>query len=375
MYYKFIKYITTYNIQMSSIFSWLFSRTAKTDVATVVVPQPTVTTSAAVECSVNQIVIKNVPLTQLVPITDSDIKETTTDTQSDVVENNCRITEAHTVFVEESHQVNKEEMFERDCLPSNMCGEIGDGKQLTFHDHAGQSLKRSAEESVTFNALCNKTKRSKHYLDAQKNQHVTILLTGPKGCGKSAYATRLTTADFIEEHYPTLFLETYHPVFYTNLGKIQIDFQEQPEHKITNKKIMKGYIEDIQERATKGVIVMFDITLGINEFKKACNICDKIPNSVKTILCGNKHDLRFTNLQTMNEMNDEIHKYITESEELGKNIEYIPLSVAANYNYEKPILSLLRNIFNDDCLTFVENWELPEYNQEHVTDNSSDDEE
>ena len=71
--------------------------------------------------------------------------------------------------------------------------------------------------------------------------------------------------------------------------------------------------------------------------------CYELDSSDKIILCGNKCD----NIET--DIKDSEINFHHE-----KNIIYYPLSVRSNYNYEKPIQTLTRKMFNDDNIVLSE---------------------
>lgn len=145
-----------------------------------------------------------------------------------------------------------------------------------------------------------------------------IALVGSKGCGKSAFMRRHLTGEFFNESIPLTRCDVR---FATNKGNYTIVF-----------------VED--EKNTDGMIYMMNLTKPQNEQKIRRHL-EKYQGP--KVLCGNKCDRK----GSQTPMEFVRHLMITQF------IKYFEISAKSNYNFEKPILTLLRELTNQSDLEFI----------------------
>ncbi len=172
--------------------------------------------------------------------------------------------------------------------------------------------------------------------DRQVEHSFSVGVIGYPFVGKSTYITRLHTAKYVSEYTPTVNPKTTHLKFFMKGS----DGVVKPLTIIANEFSYDGSKIPKQD----GYLLMFDL-MQRHTYDKLDDIynCYELDSSDKIILCGNKCD----NIET--DIKDSEINFHRE-----KNIIYYPLSVRSNYNYEKPIQTLTRKMFNDDNIVLSE---------------------
>lgn len=93
------------------------------------------------------------------------------------------------------------------------------------------------------------------------------------------------------------------------------------------------------------IIIMFDVTShatheNVSDWhKNLIRVCGNIP----IVLCGNKVDVIDRKVRAKSIVFHRKH-----------NMKYYDISARANYNFEKPFLSLMRKLLGDDDIEFTE---------------------
>ncbi len=149
----------------------------------------------------------------------------------------------------------------------------------------------------------------------------TISVVGEEKTGKTSWITRMNTGDFTEK-YTTYDVCTTDPVvFNTNYGKITINFRDIPNDEEVNKNLI----------GSDGVIVFR------NRSDKVSSV-EKYTDSYTQTYVTSFHD-------THEKFDDLDYKSI--------KFPFSQISAKSNYNFEKPVISLLRLITKNDDLTHI----------------------
>ena len=159
---------------------------------------------------------------------------------------------------------------------------------------------------------------------------INCSILGDAHVGKTSYILRHVTGEFHVS--PPKSDKTYNLKFATNYG-------------VVNFNIYDGILDN----KTNCVIFMFDLTnkqtlLGVESRIKTVR---KQLGVNPILLCGNKIDLKEIKIKPK-----EIRKFIVDNK-----IYYYPISARSNYNFEKPILYMMRKVLGNENVTFVE-WAL-----------------
>lgn len=172
------------------------------------------------------------------------------------------------------------------------------------------------------------------------NSSYKILLVGESKVGKTTFIQKHLTREYIQDYNPTVGIESHLLKFNTNYGLATLNIHECGGHK----KFVGLPINYYQH--SDAVIVMFDLT-SLETYKLAKervhNILLAMPK-LPLVLCGNKVDLRDRQLKL-----EEIDVHLKSKS--GRKILYYDISVKSNYNFQKPLLFLLRQITNQSDLT------------------------
>ena len=172
-----------------------------------------------------------------------------------------------------------------------------------------------------------------------------VLLVGEGGVGKTTFRKRYFTGEFITEYNATLGVEVDPLSFNTNHGFMTLKMCDcAGQEKFSGLKA-GYYIEG------DGVIVMFDVT--------SYPTFDRVPywlegvrktiSHVPLILCGNKIDVSDREVPM-----DDISSFIWAPEQEGKITNYYDISSKSNYQTDKLLLTLLRQMSGYDDLIFIE---------------------
>ncbi|XP_073834801.1 GTP-binding nuclear protein Ran-like [Musca autumnalis] len=164
------------------------------------------------------------------------------------------------------------------------------------------------------------------------------LLVGDGGIGKTTLVKRHLTGEFERTYIATLGVEIHPIVFNTSRGPIRFNIWDTAG-------LEKLYLlRDYYYLQGKCAIIMFDVTSRVTYkhvpkwYKDLVRVCKDIP----IVLCGNKVDVKERKVKPKNITFDK-----------KKNLQYYDISAKSNYNFEKPFLSLARNLLGDVSLEFV----------------------
>ena len=164
---------------------------------------------------------------------------------------------------------------------------------------------------------------------------INLLFCGDNSVGKTSFIVRHRTGEFIEKYEITESGKVYQLPFWTTMGEINIQITE-----------ISDYNTLTEVKAVDSAIIMFDVlrkdTYDNVEtwYKEIIRLHGNIPVTI----IGNKVDEK--NRKVKPKMID-IHR------KLG--IQYYDVSTRSNYNFEKPFLNTIRNFYDNQLITFVEN--------------------
>ena len=178
-------------------------------------------------------------------------------------------------------------------------------------------------------------------VSAQPEHHrrFKILVVGPAGVGKTAFVHRHRTGAFDKAYIATMGVEVVPLSFYTTKGLVELMMWD-----CAGKAEYAG-LGDYYWNGADGAILMFDVS-GLPTYRQIPALHRAMMEhnpDLPVVLCGNKVDCR--DRQVKPEM-------ITYHRRAG--LQYYDISARSCYNFEKPILYLLRKLMGDPELAFVE---------------------
>lgn len=157
-----------------------------------------------------------------------------------------------------------------------------------------------------------------------------IIVAGASGTGKSCFILRHLSGEFERRHIPTLGCEVHPITLHTTRGRIIFYMWD-----LAGAKEFAGLGEGYYQNA-QGIIVFYDLTVP-DTMTCALDILDK-HKGLASVLCGNKADL----LPSDSVVRPRV------------DIPFYYISARSNYNFEKPFLSLARQLLGDDSIEFTE---------------------
>lgn len=160
-----------------------------------------------------------------------------------------------------------------------------------------------------------------------------IVVAGASGVGKTCLIRRLRTGDFVRDHVPTMGCEVHPLAFHTSHGLIVFKVWD-----LAGAQKFAGLGEGYYHGAD-GLIAVHDLTEPAT-YEEALLLLEKCPARAR-VLCGNKVDLQAGDL-------------IRATEAPAAPVPRYMISARSNYNYEKPFLSLARQLTGAPALAFVE---------------------
>ena len=175
-----------------------------------------------------------------------------------------------------------------------------------------------------------------------------ILILGNENVGKTTYINRLITGDFTCED---LVKKT-----------LKISYQKQKKNEVCLFKfIEKQTIDDSIDEICDGCILLFDLTdqTSFDDLETKYKSVKQFDRTIPLVICGNKVDSKSCeNKKQEIKMMSRTKKFTTDflkgesyyDNENGKDVFYY-LSSKSNYNFEKPLLHLLRIIEKDGNIT------------------------
>jgi len=166
-----------------------------------------------------------------------------------------------------------------------------------------------------------------------------IVVAGATGVGKSCFLRRHRSGEFVKEHIPTMGVEVHPLVFHTTRGPVTFkmwDLAGAPEY---------AGLGDGYYQGAHGLLVLFDLTAPQSLFTAVAALDEHLRPAgeggapLAAVLCRTKVDLYG-------------------SDGSGKpskpysKVPYYEISARSCYNYEKPFLSLARQLTGDAELHF-----------------------
>jgi len=166
-----------------------------------------------------------------------------------------------------------------------------------------------------------------------------VAIIGDGGVGKTTFVNRHRTGEFEKKYVATMGVEVNPLPFATNQGNLVFNIWDCAGQEFYQG-LGSGYYVGCQ-----GAIIMFDVTSrvsykGISKwYDQIRKVCPNIP----IVLCGSKVDCKDRKV-TPQEI--QFHR--------KNGLEYYDISAKSNYNFEKPFLSLARQMTQCPTLNFIE---------------------
>jgi len=171
-----------------------------------------------------------------------------------------------------------------------------------------------------------------------------LILVGDASTGKTTFIKRHKTGEFEKKYNATSESEVHRLTFFTNLGKVVFNCWDAPgqlQFDVCDQRYVDG----------NACIIMFDVSSRESFFsvpvwyKDLTSVYENIPIA----LCGNKVDLKDRKVKQKDIL---LHRK-------KLNMQYYDISVKTNYNFEKPLLWIARQLCGDMNLVFKEEPVLP----------------
>ena len=177
-------------------------------------------------------------------------------------------------------------------------------------------------------------------------QKFKIVLVGDGGVGKTTYIKRHLTGDFTKKYIATLGVEVHPLKFNTNHGWIGLNMWDcAGQEKFGG--LREGYYV-----SSDALIVMFDLT-SLVTFKNVSKWIDQyvrfMGNNQPIVLCGSKCDIK-TRKVSNTMIRECMKKY---------KIPYFEISSQSNYNFEKPLIEVMRKLNRKEKLHFIAHDDQP----------------
>lgn len=166
-----------------------------------------------------------------------------------------------------------------------------------------------------------------------------LVILGDGGVGKTTFVKRHLTGEFNKRYEPTHGVDVHPMDFETSRGPLRFSCWD------TAGQERFGSLRDGYYVNADCAILMFDVTCRLTYknipmwYRDIRRVCPNIP----ILLVGNKVDVH--NRQVRPKMVTFHRKH---------SLQYYEVSAKSNYNFEKPFLYLVRQLYNDDTLQFVD---------------------
>lgn len=178
-----------------------------------------------------------------------------------------------------------------------------------------------------------------------------LVIIGDGGVGKTTFVKRHMTGEFQKPYIPTKGADVHNITFSTSRGPVTFTIWD------TAGQEKLGHLRECYYIDAHCAIIMFDLTQrqtyrNVQKWHKdLTKICENIP----IVLVGNKADVKDRKIKAQN---INFHR--------KRNLQYYDVSAKSNYQYEKPFLWLLKQLFGDPNLYLTETPLLkpPEINME-----------
>jgi len=160
-----------------------------------------------------------------------------------------------------------------------------------------------------------------------------IIILGDKGVGKTSLIKRHSTGDFTEEYVTTKGNNMHSLKIQTNSGLVTLNIWDLE------------LLDTAKNCLADAFIIMFDVTnqdsyKNVNKWYQAAKLDNK---NAPIVLCGNKVDRKNRHVSSESINFHREHK-----------LQYYDISAKSNFNFEKPFLSILRELKKSDTLQFVD---------------------
>lgn len=173
----------------------------------------------------------------------------------------------------------------------------------------------------------------------EKKNTYKVAVMGSGGSGKTTWLRRHITGQFVPTYIPTIGVEVHPITFKTTDGDICVNFWD------TAGQEKLGGLRDGYYISADAGIVFYDCSnkLSYLDVMQWARDFLRVAAGKPIVICGNKVDLPE---ETQKIVNPTIHRDL--------ECSLYPVSALSCYNYEKPILDLLRKLRGKPELTFVE---------------------
>jgi GTP-binding nuclear protein Ran len=223
----------------------------------------------------------------------------------------------------------------------------GKEKRVTYSE---QKVERSHSTRTHKLVICHTFCRFDIHKQLCTMSRFKVVVVGDEGAGKTAYCNRIRTGIFSSRYDATLGVDVNPLCVNTLSGNSGARTEEIAT--ILNiwdvagsekyKGLGKGYFI-----GAHAAIVMFDVSLQSSLAsvpKWVQKLQTAVPN-IPIVICGNKADL-VQHMQLSSSQIDQVIKRL--------KVPYVNISAKSNLNVHVPILTLLQQLFHDNCLKLVE---------------------
>lgn len=166
-----------------------------------------------------------------------------------------------------------------------------------------------------------------------------VIIVGDGGTGKTTYIKRHLTGEFEKKYDATIGVEVHPMTFFTTRGKICFDVWDTAgQEKLSG--LRDGYYI-----GGDCAMVMFDVSSRITYqnvpkwYKDLTRVCGDIP----IVIVGNKVDITDRKVKAKQILFPRKH-----------GLQYYDVSAKTNYQYEKPLVWLMKKLIKDPDLQLIE---------------------
>lgn len=164
-----------------------------------------------------------------------------------------------------------------------------------------------------------------------------VLIIGGSGVGKTSYVNKLMGNKFTSSYIPTSSVDANDITFHTNLGQVTITVWDIAAS-------LPEWDCGIYYVTADAAIIMYDVTSHhsyktiVDYYQEVIRLCGNIP----MVLVGNKSDVSGREIKPTSV---NIHRRLS--------IPYYEISAKSGHNYQKPLVSLIRTLLDDDSLHLI----------------------
>lgn len=180
-----------------------------------------------------------------------------------------------------------------------------------------------------------------------------VCIIGPATAGKTAFVKRHATGEFGKDYVATMTPLVTPLRFYIASSS----HPELPNCITLNMWDIGGI--DVCGPTTISSMVDTDVVIAMFDIREKEAIVnhylDSVPDNIPIILCSSKCDIK-TNIYGFNA--NKCEKYGIIKTMRQRKLPYFPISSLSNYNFEKPILTAIRKMYNVEDIMLTESPEL-----------------